>query len=72
LTFLIVYGSILNKEVVMEQEQRRPVMVVVSFSVLPYQRKRLKELSEATGKPKSELGREALSCLFREYQQIGK
>lgn len=55
----------------MEESQRRQAMVVLSFAVLVYQKKHLKELAEATGKTQSELVREALSFLFSQYAKMG-
>jgi len=55
----------------MEDKKSGRAMVVLSFAVLPYQKKRLSELSEQTKKPMSELGREALSYLFTQYQKMG-
>ena len=52
-------------------EPRRYTMVVLSFAVLPYQKKHLKELALSTKKTQSELCREALSFLFTEYQKMG-
>ena len=56
----------------MEKEQTRPVMVVLAFAVLPYQKKHIKELAKSTGKNQSELAREALSLLFNQYKKIGQ
>ncbi len=55
----------------MEEKDKRPTMVVLSFAVLPYQKKHLAELAQKTQKPQSELAREALSFLFSQYQKMG-
>ena len=54
----------------MKEKEQRPVMRVHSFVILPYQQKRLKELAKAMGKTQSELVREALSLLFREWEEM--
>ena len=54
-----------------EKRNKPPVMVILSFAVLRYQKGHLKELSVITGKPQSELAREALSLLFSQYQKMG-
>lgn len=56
---------------VKENRNRPPVMVVINFAVLPYQKRHLVELSQKTKKNLSELGREALSFLFTEYHKMG-
>ena len=50
---------------------KRTTMVVLSFAVLPYQRKYLKALAIATKKTQSELAREALHDLFILYEKMG-
>lgn len=55
----------------MKEKQARPIMVVLSCAVLPYQKKHLKELAVSTKKPQSELIREAVSLLFTQYQKLG-
>ena len=56
----------------MEKEGRGHLaMVVLSFAVLPYQKKHLKELAVATKKTQSELVREALAFLFGQYAKLG-
>jgi len=52
-------------------KNQRQVMVVLSFAVLPFQKKYLKALSIITKKPQSELAREAITLLFSEYEKMG-
>ena len=55
----------------MNEKQRPPTMVVLSFAVLRYQKEHLKELALATKRSQSELAREALHLLFSEYVKMG-
>ncbi len=54
----------------MKEIQTRPVMVVLSFAVLPFQKRHLRDLMLVTGKTRSELAREALSLLFGQYSKM--
>ena len=45
-------------------------LVPFLISILPYQKRRLKELSEITKKNQSELCREALTILFGIYKDM--
>ena len=56
----------------MEQgDSKRDLIVSISVSILPYQKRRLESLSEKTGRTKSELIREALTYLFGAYKTMG-